>query len=77
MEVPLLGQEDSTVNRSETHVPEISNCALEERHYSPEREITQFSDLETLGIKNDEPTVCEKFVEVIMDNFQLSRMRLE
>ena len=77
MEVPLPGQEDFTVNLSETHVPEISNCALEERHYSPEREITQLSDLETLGIKNDEPTVCENFVEVIMDNFQLSKMRLE
>ena len=83
-------QGDSTVNLTETHVLKISNSVIEERN-SLEREIKHFWDLETLGIKYDEPTVYEKFTEeryevklpfkeghpFLPDNYQLSKTRLE
>ena len=61
------GEGDSTVNLTETHVLKISNSVIEERT-SLEGVIKHFSNLETLGIKRDEPTVYEKFIEDIVHN---------
>ncbi|KAL9969544.1 hypothetical protein ACROYT_G021769 [Oculina patagonica] len=88
--IPVPGQGDSTVNLTETHVLKVSSSVVEERN-SFEGEIKHFWDLETLGIKPDEPSVYEKFIEDIVhdgeryeeshpllpDNNQLSKLRLE
>ncbi|XP_068684931.1 uncharacterized protein [Montipora foliosa] len=62
--IPVLGQGNSSINLTETHVLKISNCVIEGED-SLEKEIKHFWDLETLGIKHDEPTVYEKFIEDI------------
>ena len=53
----------------------ISNSVIEERNLL-EREIKHFWDLETLGIKHDEPTVYEKFTEDITHNGERYEVKL-
>ena len=68
-------QGDSTVNLTETRVLKISNSVIEERN-SLEREIKHFLDLETLGIKHDEPTVYEKLIKDITHNGERYEVKL-
>ena len=53
----------------------ISNCFIEGGD-SLEEEIKHFWDLETLGIKHDEPTVYEKFIEDIRHNGERYEVKL-
>ncbi|XP_068735432.1 uncharacterized protein [Montipora capricornis] len=73
--VSVPGQGDSSINLTETHVLKISNCVIEGGD-SLEEEIKHFWDLETLGIKHDEPTVYEKFIEDIRHNGQRYEVKL-
>ena len=56
-------------------LPKISNCVIEGGD-SLEEEIKHFWDLETLGIKHDEPTVYEKFIEDISHNEERYEVKL-
>lgn len=73
--IPVPGQGDSTVNLTETHVLKGSSSVVEERN-SLEGEIKQFWDLETLGIKPDEPSVYEKFIEDIVHDGERYEVKL-
>ena len=53
--------EDSTVNLTETHVLEICTAEIDEK-LALDQQVKQSWDLETLGIKENEPTVYEKFL---------------
>ncbi|XP_068708273.1 uncharacterized protein [Montipora foliosa] len=53
--IPVPGQGDSSINLTENHVLKISNCVIEGGDSL--EEVEHFWDLETLGIKHDEPTV--------------------
>ena len=57
--VSASGREDATVNLMKTHVLKIATSLVEESRL--DQEIKQFWDLETLGIKVNEPTVHERF----------------
>ena len=54
---------DSTVNLSETHVLKVMSEVVQENIL--EREIKAFWDLESLGIKSNEPAVYDKFLKDI------------
>ena len=56
-------------------VLKISNSVIEEEN-SLVREVKHFWDLETLGIKHDEPTVYEKFIEDITHNGERHEVKL-
>ena len=73
--IPVQEQGDSTVNLTETHVFKISNSVIEEEN-SLVRDVKLFWDLETLGIKHDEPTVYEKFIEDITHNGERYEVKL-
>ena len=73
--IPVPEQGDSTVNLTETHVLKISNSVIEEENPLV-REVKHFWDLETLGIKHDEPTVYEKFIEDITHNGERYEVKL-
>ena len=72
--IPVPGQEDSSINLTENHVLKISNCVIEGGDSL--EEVEHFWDLETLGIKHDEPTVYEKFIEVIKHNGERYEVKL-
>ena len=73
--IPVPGQGDSSINLTETHALKISNCVIEGGD-SLEEEIKHFWNLETIGIKHDEPTVYEKFIEDIRHNGERYEVKL-
>lgn len=73
--IPVPCQEDSTVNLTETHVLEISASVCDEE-ISLDQQVKQSWDLKTLAIKENEPTVYEKFITDIRHDGERYEVKL-
>jgi len=73
--IPVPCQEDSTVNLTQTHVLEISASVCDEE-ISLDQQVKQSWDLKTLAIKENEPTVYEKFITDIRHDGERYEVKL-